>query len=153
MTLHQESEVILGFFLKLMESWSAPRALECVLDLCINIYSSKRHLFCQHSLVKLPGKTLNSSVVVLGMMPNSCGTSDVFAGGVVGLDPHSYINISLKLTYEHVKNTQKNRPTPTVLFFYKYITVWHHLENDIENVAAICAAANLIFLFGHGLAV
>ena len=38
-------------------------------------------------------------------------------GGLWGLDPHSYINISLKLTYEHVKNTQKNRPTPTVLFF------------------------------------
>ena len=38
-------------------------------------------------------------------------------GGLWGLNPHSYINISLKLTYEHVKNTQKNRPTPTVLFF------------------------------------
>ena len=37
--------------------------------------------------------------------------------GLWGLDPHSYINISLKLTYEHVKNTQKNRPTPTVPFF------------------------------------
>ena len=44
-------------------------------------------------------------------------------GGLWGLDPHSYINISLKLTYEHVKNTQKNRPTPTVLFLQI-----HHCE-------------------------
>ena len=43
-------------------------------------------------------------------------------GGLWGLDPHSYINISLKLTYEHVKNTPKKSSDPHSSFFYKYIT-------------------------------
>ena len=54
-------------------------------------------------------------------------------GGVVGVGPHSYINISLKLTYEHVKNTQKNRPTPTVLFFTN--TSLHMPDDATEGVA------------------
>ena len=71
--------------------------------------------------------------------------SDVFAGGLWGLDPHSYINIFLKLTYEHVKNTKKNRPTPTVLFFYKYITeIMSNLRCNSDQASFVIEVNNII---------
>ena len=54
--------------------------------------------------------------------------------GLWVLDPHSYINISLKLTYEHVKNTQKNRPTPTVLFFTNTSLVWSRRQGVTHSL-------------------
>ena len=32
---------------------------------------------------------------------------------------------------------------------YDVKLIWRHRENDIVSVAAICAAAQLIFIFGH----